>query len=273
MAGTGVALACLVAALIPLVAMVAYVIQQGASSINLAFFTQAPVPAGESGGGMLPAITGTLIIIAMASIMGIPIGIFSGIYLSRTANVRFAHVVRFVTDVVAGTPSIVAGIVAYAVLVIPFGSFSAFSASVALALLMFPTVTRATESAITLIPVAVREAGLALGLPEWKTMLRIILPAASNGIVTAAVLGVARVAGETAPLVFTAFGNDAMPGSPFAGAVGALPLQIWVYATGPYTTWHQQAYAGALTLFSIIVILNLTARLLTHRLSRRVGTG
>jgi phosphate transport system permease protein len=160
--------------------------------------------------------------------------------------------------------------VAYALIVITLGHFSALAGGVALAILMFPTVTRATEETIKLVPPAIREAGLALGLPEWKTMLRIILPAATNGIVTAIMLGIARVAGETAPLVFTAFGSDQNPGSPLH-EVGALPLKIWVYATGPYDSWHRQAWAGALTLFALIVILNLSARLMTYRLSKRVA--
>jgi phosphate transport system permease protein len=270
--GTGLALVCVAAAVIPLGAMLIYVLQQGASTISLAFFTQAPAPAGEAGGGMAPQIVGTLYLIAIASAIGLPVGILSGIYLSRTSGRRFPRVVRFLTDVIAGTPSIVAGIVAYALVVVPLGSFSALSGGVALALLMFPTVTRATEESIKLVPSAVREAGLALGLPEWKTMLRIILPASVNGIITAVVLGIARVAGETAPLVFTAFGNNDYPGSPL-GQIGALPLQIWNYATGPYDTWHRQAWAGALTLFAIIVILNVSARLLTYRLSKRVALG
>lgn len=268
--GTVLTVACTVAAIIPLVAMMYYVIQQGASSIDLAFFTQLPAAAGESGGGMASQIAGTLVLIGIASLVGLPIGLLSGIYLSRTAHIRFANAVRFFTDVIAGTPSIIAGLVAYSLIVIPMGSFSALSGGVALGLLMFPTVTRATEEAIRLVPGVIREAALGLGLPEWKTMARIIVPAAANGIVTAIMLGIARVAGETAPLVFTAFGTDAYPGSPLH-AVGALPLKIWVFATGPYQTWHQQAWAGALTLFAIILILNLSARLLTYRLSKRVA--
>lgn len=268
--GTGLALTAVLLAIIPLGAMLYYVILQGGSYINLAFFTQLPVAAGESGGGMENAILGTVVLVAIASVIGLPIGLLSGIYLARTRNVGFGRTVRFVTDVVAGTPSIVAGIVAYALIVIPLGSYSAFSGGVALALLMFPTVTRATEEAIRLVPAPIREAGLSLGLPEWKTLVRVILPTAASGIVTAMVLGIARVAGETAPLVFTAFGSPSLPSSPFT-YVSALPLQIWNYATSPYDTWHRQAWAGALTLFAIIVVLNLVARLLTYRLAKRVG--
>ena len=268
--GAGLALLCLVLAIIPLGAMLGYVFAQGASSLSLSFFTQLPVPAGETGGGMSNAILGTLELIPLACAVGLPIGIMSGIYLSRTGAGRFAQAVRFVTDVVAGTPSIVAGVVAYVVVVIPFG-YSAVAGSIALGLLMFPTVTRATEEAIKLVPAPIREAALALGLPEWKAMLRIILPAATNGIVTAIMLGIARVAGETAPLYFTIFGSPNLPGSPLK-PVHALPLQIWLYATGPYAEWHREAWAGAFVLFSLVVGLNLAARLLTYRLVKRMGT-
>lgn len=268
--GVLLALASVLAALVPLVWMLWWVLQQGASSIDLNFFTNLPVPTGETGGGMLNAISGTLLLIVISSLLGLPIGLLSGIYLARAGNTGFAQAVRFVTDVVAGTPSIVAGVVAYALVVIPMHGFSALSGGVALGLLMFPTVTRATEEAIKLVPVSVREAGLALGLPEWKTMLRVTLPTAMSGIVTAIMLGIARVSGETAPLLFTAFGSNQLslnPGQP----VGALPLQIWYYATSPFDDWHRQAWAGALVLFAIIVVLNLAARLLTGRLASRAG--
>jgi phosphate transport system permease protein len=267
--GVGLTLLAAALAVIPLGAMLGYVVAQGASALDLNFFTQLPKPTGESGGGMLNAISGTILLILLASIIGIPLGILSGIHLSRAVGGVFPHTVRFVTDVIAGTPSIVAGIVAYALIVIPFG-FSAISGGAALGLLMFPTVTRATEEAIRLVPVSVREAGLALGIPEWKTMLRITLPAAAPGVVTAIMLGVARVAGETAPLLFTAFGNPAVQLSPNR-PVEALPLQIWTYATSPYADWHRQAWAGAFVLFALIVVLNLGARLATRRLARAAG--
>jgi phosphate transport system permease protein len=268
--GSILATLCVVAAIVPLAYMMYYVLSQGGSSLSLSFFTKLPAPAGEVGGGFSNAIAGTLLLIPLSSLFGLPIGILSGIYLARSGNVGFAQAARFVTDVIAGLPSIVAGVVAYALIVIPFG-FSAMAGSIALGLLMFPTVTRATEEAIKLVPIPIREAALALGIPEWKAMFRIILPAAINGIVTAIMLGIARVAGETAPLYLTIFGSNNLPGSPFQ-PVHALPLQIWNYATGPYDEWHRQAWAGAFVLFAIIVILNLIARLLTYRLSKRVGS-
>lgn len=268
--GIGLSLLCVVIAIIPLGAMLVYVLQQGGSSLNVDFFTQLPKPTGETGGGMANAITGTLMLIVIASLVGIPIGIFSGIYLSRAKSAEYASVVRFVTDVVAGTPSIIAGVVVYAVLVVTVG-FSALAGGIALALLMFPTVTRATEEAIRLVPTTIREAGLAIGLPEWKVMARITLPAATNGIITAIMLGIARVAGETAPVLFTAFGNPNLPGSPLK-PVESLPQQIWYYAQSPYADWHRQAWAGAFVLFAIVVILNLSARSLTRGMATRAGT-
>lgn len=269
--GIALTVAAVAAAIIPLVAMLGFVLGRGGSSLSWAFFTTTPAPAGEPGGGMSSQIVGTLYLVLLASLIGMPIGIGSGIYLSRSSTGTFARTVRFFTDVIAGTPSIIAGVVAYAMIVIPFRTFSPIAGAVALALLMFPTVTRATEEAINLVPVAIREAGLALGLPEWKTMLRVVLPAATQGIVTAAMLGVARVAGETAPLYLTVLGNENFSFK-LNGAMGALPLQIWLYATSPYQEWIKQAWAGAFVLFALIVISNLTARLLTYRLSRRVGT-
>ena len=262
--GAGLAGLAVVIAVIPLVAMMAWVIGKGATSLNLQFFTNVPVPTGESGGGMLNAITGTIILIVIASIIGLPIGIFSGIYLYRSGGTPFGTTVRYVTDVIAGTPSIIAGVIAYGLLVVTLGHFSALSGGVALALLMFPTVTRATEEAIRLVPPSIREAGLALGLTEWRTMASVILPSALGGIVTAVMLGIGRVAGETAPLLFTAFGNPAVQTSPMQ-PVEALPLQIWYYATSPYQDWQRQAWAGALVLFALIVFLNLLARFLLSR--------
>ena len=265
--GTGLAVGSLLLALIPLGAMLGYVLAQGGASLNLNFFTQQ---AYGNYTGMANAIVGTLELVALASCIGLPMGILSGIYLARSRPGTFTRTVRFVADVVAGTPSIIAGIVAYALVVVPMGHFSAYAGAAALALLMFPTVARATEESIRLVPDAVREAGLALGLPEWKTMFRIILPAATTGIVTAVMLGISRVAGETAPLLFTAVGNDSLQYSP-NGLMGSLPQQIWKYASSPVEDWHRQAWAGAFTLFCLVLVLNLSARMLTARMSARVG--
>ncbi|HLJ68810.1 MAG TPA: phosphate ABC transporter permease PstA [Chloroflexota bacterium] len=270
--GNGLALLCVIAAIIPLGAMLFYVLQQGGSSLDLNFFTQLPKPEGETGGGMAGDILGTLLLIGLASCIGLPIGILGGIYLARSSNLGFSRMVRFVTDVIAGTPSIVAGVVAYALVVIPTGTFSAKAGAVALGILMFPTVTRATEETIKLVPPSIREAALALGVPEWKAMVRVILPAATNGIVTAIMLGIARVAGETAPLYLTVLGSSTFPNT-LNGPIGALPVEIWHYAQSPYPDLHRQAWAGAFVLFSIIVILNLAARVLTFRLSNRVSAG
>jgi phosphate transport system permease protein len=270
-AGQALAIACLIAAIVPLGAMIAYVLQQGGSALNLDFFTKLPQPTGVSGGGMAQAIVGTIYLILLASLIGLPIGLLSGIYLARTTSIRFARSVRFFTDVIAGTPSIVAGVVAYALVVLPTGTFSAPAGAVALAILMFPTVTRATEETIRLVPATIREAALALGIPEWKAMFRIILPAAANGIVTAIMLGIARVAGETAPLYLTILGNSGYNWK-LTGPVAALPVQIWQYAQQPYADLHRQAWAGAFVLFALVVALNLSARLLTYRLRRTTGT-
>jgi phosphate transport system permease protein len=270
--GVSLAVLCLLCAVIPLGAMLYYVLAQGGSSLTVAFFTQVPVAFGLAGGGFANAILGTLYLIPLSSAIGLPIGILSGIYLAQAGNGRFAQTSRFVTDVIAGTPSVVAGVVAYALIVIPFHLYSLLTGSVALGLLMFPTVTRATEESIKLVPASVREAALALGLPEWKTMVRIVLPAAINGIITAIMLGIARVAGETAPLYFTIFGNPNVPTSPLDKG-DALPLQIWKFSQSvdPANVLHRQSWGAAFVLFAFIVILNLTARLLTYRLSRRVS--
>lgn len=266
--GTGVAITAVIVALIPLVAMLAYIVDRGASSITWNFFTQGPPVFGMTGGGMGPMIVGSLLIMAMTSAIGIPIGLFSGIYLADHGGGRYGQTVCFVTDVIAGTPSILAGVIIYAILNSLVHHFAAYQAALALALLMFPTVTRATEEAIRAVPSEIREAGLGLGAPEWKLLVKVLIPTSAAGIVTAIVLGVARVAGETAPLYFTAFGNDAMSTN-VNGPIGALPLQIWVDAQSPSPIDHSAAYAGAFVLFCLILILNLTARGLTFRLTRR----
>ncbi len=243
-----------------LLAVLGYVLAQGGSALNLAFLTQTPRPVGEPGGGMAHAIVGTLILLALASLLGLPVGVGAGIYLAEYGRTsRLATLIRFTTDVLTGIPSITIGLFAYTLLVLPMRSFSALAGGVALAIIMLPTVTRTTEEMLRLVPDSLREAGLALGVPRWKTVLQVAVPAATGGILTGAMLAIARVAGETAPLLFTAFGNrywNLDPTQPIA----ALPLQIFTYAIAPYDDWHRQAWAGALVLVGLVLALSAAAR-------------
>lgn len=267
--GTSFAVLAVILALIPLGALIGFVVTKGAGALSVGFFTQGPPVIGQTGGGMYPMILGTVILILMTSAIGIPVGLLSGIYLARTGKGTFAQTARFLTDVIAGTPSILAGVIVEALVVFPTSTNSAAAGSIALALLMFPTVTRATEAAIRAVPRELREAALGLGSREWKLMARVVIPTAAPGIVTAIILGIARVAGETAPLVLTIVGNNFVNTNIFKGQMGALPLQIWSDAQSPSPVDHQAALAGAFVLFSLIVLLNLIARILTYRLSRR----
>lgn len=242
-----------------LFAVLGYVIIQGGSAINLDFFTQLPKPVGEPGGGMANAIVGTLILLAIASVIALPIGIGAGVFLSEFGSGRLGTTVRFVTDVLTGIPSITIGIFAYTLLVLPMRSFSTLAGGFALAIIMIPTVTRATEEILKLVPNSLREASLALGIPYWKTVLRVVVPAAMGGIVTGAMLAVARAGGETAPLLFTAFGNQFWSFS-LNRPIAALPLQVFVYAISPYNDWRAQAWAGAFVLVAMVLVINLVAR-------------
>ncbi len=248
-----------------LLAILGYVVVQGGSALTPAFFTQTPGPVGEVGGGMANAIVGTLILVGFAALLGLPVGIGAGVYLAEYGgDSRLATVIRFTTDVLTGIPSITIGLFAYTLLVLPMRQFSALAGAVALAIIMLPTVTRTTEEMLRLVPDSLREAGLALGVPRWKTIARIALPSALGGILTGALLAIARVAGETAPLLFTAFGNrfwSLDPTQPMA----ALPLQIFAYAIAPYDDWHRQAWAGALVLVGLVLALSVTARLVSAR--------
>ncbi|HKW19348.1 MAG TPA: phosphate ABC transporter permease PstA [Terriglobales bacterium] len=235
-----------------LVAIFAYLTIKGAGSINWAFLTQAQKPVGEAGGGMAHALVGSLIILAIASLFGVPIGIGAGIYLAEYGRNRLGQLVRFTADVLNGVPSIVIGLVAWALVVLPQSHFSAFAGGVALAIMMVPTITRSTEEMLLLVPQAIREAALGLGIPQWRTTVSITLPSAASGIITAVMLAFARVAGETAPLLFTAFGNTFWSFSANQ-PIAALPLQIFNYAISPYEEWHRQAWAGALVLVIFIV--------------------
>jgi phosphate transport system permease protein len=240
--------------IVPLVAIMVYLIYKGASSLNLAFFTHIPAPVGEPGGGMANAMLGSGIILALASSMGIPVGIAAGVYLAEYGRGRMlAMAVRFTADVLNGIPSIVMGIAAYSLIVMRQMHFSAFSGGVALAIMMVPTITRTTEEMLMTVPHAIREAALGLGVPKWRTVMSVSLRTASPGIITGCMLAFARVAGETAPLLFTAFGNQFWSFK-LNEPIAALPLQIYVYAISPYDEWHRLAWAGALVLILMIMV-------------------
>jgi phosphate transport system permease protein len=249
---TGVAVLTVILVLVPLFAIFAYLVYRGVGSINWAFLTQTPKPVGETGGGMANAIVGSAFILALASILGVPIGVGAGIYLAEFGRNRFGDAIRFTADVLNGVPSIVIGIVAYSIVVLSQKHFSALAGGVALAIMMIPTITRTTEEMLLLVPQALREAAYGLGIPRWRTTLSITLRTATSGVITGIMLAFARVAGETAPLLFTAFGNqfwNLRVDQPTA----ALPLQIFSYAISPYDEWHRQAWAGALVLIVLIV--------------------
>ena len=249
---TGVAALTVVVVLVPLFAIFAYLVYKGIGSINVAFLTQTPKPVGEAGGGMANAIVGSMVILAIASLLGVPLGIGAGIFLSEYGRNRYGDIVRFVSDVLNGVPSIVIGIVAYGLVVLPQKHFSALAGGVALAIMMIPTIARTTEQMLLLVPQAIREAAYGLGVSRWRTTLSITLRTATSGVITGVMPAFARVAGETAPLLFTAFGNQYWnwkTDQPTA----ALSLQIFTYAISPFDEWHRQAWAGALVLIVLIV--------------------
>lgn len=250
-------------ATLPLLLILTHLIRKGASSLSLSFFTSMPKPVGEAGGGMANAIVGTLILIAIASAIGLPLGIGAGIYLSEKQRTPLAHTVRFLSDVLNGLPSIVMGILAWEFLVRPVGHFSALAGGAALGAMMIPLVTRTTEEMLRIVPVSLREAALALGYPRWRTSISVVVRTALAGIATGALVAVARIAGETAPLLFTAFGNQFWSTS-LTEPTAALPLQIFTYAISPYDEWHAQAWAGALVLISIVLVISLAARFVTR---------
>jgi len=249
---TFVAVSTVVIVLVPLVAIFSYLVIKGIGSINWAFLTQTPKPVGEPGGGMANAIGGSVLVLGIASLLGVPVGIGAGIYLSEYGRNRFGDFVRFTSDVLNGVPSIVIGIVAYSIVVLRQRHFSALAGGFALAIMMIPTIARTTEEMLLLVPNAIREAAYGLGVPRWRTTLSITLRTATSGVITGVMLAFARVAGETAPLLFTAFGNQYWnwnTNEPTA----ALPLQIFTYAISPFEEWHRQAWAGALVLIVLIV--------------------
>ena len=262
---TGLSVLATILVVAPLVAIFAYLIFKGASSLNLAFFTQIPKPVGEAGGGMANAIFGSGVLLAIASAIGVPIGIGGGIYLAEFGRgTKLANAVRFTADVLNGVPSIVMGIAIYALIVVPQGHFSAFSGGVALGVMMIPTVTRTTEEMLLMVPNSVREAALGLGVPNWRSVMSITLKTASPGVITGCMLAFARVAGETAPLIFTAFGNQFWSAS-LNQPIAALPLQIYIYAISPYDEWHRLAWAGALVLIVLIVLAVSLVRFVASR--------
>jgi len=256
--------AAVVLVLLPLVAIFGYLLYKGAGSLNWAFLTQTPKPVGEAGGGMANAIGGSILILGLASIMGVPLGIGAGIYLAEFGRGRFADLVRFTADVLNGVPSIVIGIVGYSIVVLTQKHFSALSGGVALGIMMVPTITRTTEEMLRLVPIQVREAAYGLGVPHWRTTISITLRTATSGVITGVMLAFARIAGETAPLLFTAFGNQYWNWN-VNQPTAALPLQIFVYAISPFDEWHRQAWAGALILIILIVLAVTAVRIAAGR--------
>ena len=255
----GLCLVATVLALIPLGLVLYYVTSRGIGGIDLAFFTELPKPVGEEGGGMANALVGTLELVGLACVFGIPPGVLAGIYLAEFGQNRFATLVRFSADVMSGVPSITVGIFVYTLIVLRTKSFSAYAGGIALAVLMLPTVTRTTEELLRLVPASLREAALGLGVPKWRATLQVVLRTAAPGIATGIMLAIARVAGETAPLLFTAFNNSFW-----------LPVQIYTYAVSPYDDWHRKAWAAAMVLVGMVLILNISARLLVrHRVRIR----
>jgi phosphate transport system permease protein len=261
---TGLAVLTVLLVLTPLVAIFGYLVYRGVGSLNWAFLTQTPKPVGELGGGMANAIVGSLIILGIASIIGVPFGIGAGIYLAEFGRNRLGSVIRFTADVLNGVPSIVIGIVAYAIVVLYQHHFSALAGGVALSIMMVPTICRTTEEMLLLVPQALREAAYGLGVPRWRTTLSIVLRTATSGVITGIMLAFARIAGETAPLLFTTLGNQFW-NLRYDQPTAALPLQIFVYANSPYEDWHRQAWAGSFVLIVLIVTSVAAVRYVVRR--------
>jgi phosphate transport system permease protein len=253
----------------PLALIFFHLIRNGASSVNWAFFTELPKPVGVAGGGMANAIVGSFEMLGLASLIGIPIGVLGGVYLAEYGTTRGNWALRFTADVLNGVPSITWGVVVYGLAVLPFKGFSAFAGALALGLMMIPLIMRTTEEVVLLVPNGYREAALALGIARWKTIVHIVMKTASKGIITGILLALARVAGETAPLLFTAFGNRFWNHDP-TQPIAAVPLQIFSYAISPYEDWHRQAWAGALVLLTTIFLINVAVRVVTRDRTARV---
>jgi len=254
-------------ALVPLGLILFFVVTQGLLSLNLAFFTHLPVPVGETGGGMANSIIGTLILIGVGAAFAIPVGVISGVYAAEFAGTKLATAVQFAADTLNGVPSIVIGIFVYGIAVLPFKQFNAFAGGIALGVMMIPIITRTTEELLRLVPVSLREGALALGATRGGATLTVVLPAAAPGIITGIVLALARIAGETAPLLFTAFNNRFLS-MRLDQPISSLTVQVFTYAISPYQDWHRQAWAGALVLVTLVLLCSMLARLATRRLER-----
>jgi phosphate transport system permease protein len=254
-------------ALVPLVLILFYVVSKGASSLSLAFFTEMPKPVGEAGGGMANAIVGSLMVVGLGAVFAIPIGVMSGVYASEYAGSRFAALARFAADTLNGVPSIVIGVFVYGIAVLPFRRFSALAGGIALGIMMIPLIMRTTEELLRLVPSALREGALALGATRARAVFTVVVPAALPGIMTGILLALARIAGETAPLLFTAF-NNRFFSTDVAQPISTLTVQVYTYAISPYEDWHRQAWAGALVLVAIVLSCSLLARLATARMER-----
>lgn len=260
-AATAVMLLGTAAVLVPLALVLFHILRMGFSSLSLDFFTNIPKPTGESGGGMANGLFGSAVMISLSACIGLPIGILGAVYLTEFGGGKLANVIRFSADVLAGVPSIITGMVAYTLIVVPMKGFSALAGAVALALIMIPIVLRTTEEQLKMVPGTLREASLALGVPLWRTSLQVMLKTATKGIVTGVLLAIARIAGETAPLLFTALGNQFWSRK-LTEPMAALPLQIFSFAIAPYEDWHKLAWAGALVLVAVMFTLNIGARLM-----------
>ena len=254
-------------ALVPLAFVLVYVVTQGVTSLSLSFFTEMPKPVGETGGGMANAIVGSMIVVAIGALFAIPIGIISGIYASEYAGSRMASTVRFAADTLNGVPSIVIGVFVYGIAVLPFRQFSAIAGGVALGIMMIPLIMRTTEELLLLVPGSLKEGALALGATRARAVFTVVLPAALPGIMTVILLALARIAGETAPLLFTAF-NNRFFSTDVGQPIATLTVQVFTYAISPYKDWHRQAWAGALVLVGIVVACSLLARVATARMER-----
>jgi phosphate transport system permease protein len=254
---------CAILVITPLLLVFYHLIKEGFSSINLDFFTQLPKPVGEIGGGMGNAIVGTFVLLGQAAIIGVPVGVLGGVFLSEYGGTKLSWSIRFAADILNGVPSITWGIVVYALMVVPMHGFSALAGGVVLGMMMIPLVMRTTEEVLQLVPGGYREAALALGISKWKTIVQIVIRTAMKGIVTGVLLALARVAGETAPLLFTALGNRFWAHN-LTEPIAAMPLQIFAYAISPYDDWHRQAWAGALVLLLLVLFINVGVRFLTR---------